>query len=268
MTAVTAFQAAAIILREGAEALLVIAALAAYLGRIGQGGRCGVLYWGAAVAVALSLAVAWIFESFLGGGHNDLVEGIVMLVAAGVLVWVSGWLMAHRDVAAWRGYLQGRVGEAVGTGSLLTLGFAAFLAVFREGAETVLFLHALAGSAGGWGLSMVAGIVTGLGILMGAFLLVRRLAVRLPLKPFFVGTAALLFVLALTFVGQSMAEFQEMGWISHTDAEVPEWLVGIGVGPTWEAIIAQLVLVFAGPLTSRVVSRRAPAARATEAETA
>ncbi|MCC7166968.1 MAG: FTR1 family protein [Rhodospirillales bacterium] len=245
MSMVVAGQAALILLREGAEALLVIAALASYLARLGQAGRTVILYGGAGLAVAISLVLAWVMERFLDGGHNDIVEGLVMLLAAGVLVYVAGWLIARRDAGRWREHLAGQVGRALRQDSLIALGLAAFLAVFREGAETILFLHALAAGQGGWNVSVAAGVLAGLGALLILFVLVRALAIRLPLKLFFTATAALLYGMAFLFVGQAIQEFQEMAWVSVTSADLPEFLVALGLNPSWEALAAQFLLVAA-----------------------
>lgn len=262
MSTVTIGQAAFIMLREGAEALLIIAALAAYLTRTQAADKVRVLYWGAGLAVTTSLVLAYLLQAFLGGGHNDLVEGATMLFAAVVLIYVSGWLFARRDAAAWQGYLRDRVDSAVGaTASVVPLGLVAFLAVFREGAETVLFLEALASGVNGSVGAVATGVALG-GIALGAlFVAVKSLAIRLPLKPFFTVTAALLYLMAVTFVGQGLLEFQELAWLPFTPVAAPEWLEDLGVGVSWEAIGLQIGLLLLIPVGMRLPALRA--ARAT-----
>lgn len=259
MSAVTVGQAALILFREGAEALLVMAALAAYLARSGAADKTRVLYWGAGLAIAASLAVAFAFQAFMGGGNKEIVEGATLLIAAAVLIYVSGWLFARRDAAQWQAYLRARVDTAVATASgIAPLGLIAFLAVFREGAETALFLQALAGGAPDQQVAVLTGVAVGALGLAVLFYLVRSLAVRLPLKPFFTATAALLYVLAITFVAKGMGEFQELGWLPLTAASLPEWLEGLGVGASWQAIGAQAVLVALVPVGMRLPMMRAP----------
>lgn len=249
-------QSTLILLREGAEALLIIAALSAWLVRSGEGEKARVLYAGAGLAVLASFAAAWMFVALFGGGHSDILESVVLLLAAGVLIWVSGWLFARRDVGAWTAYLQNSMGRSLSRGSLLTLGFAAFLAVFREGAETILFLQAIAIDGNGWTLSLLAGIAAGLGAVMVAYLLVRKLAIRLPLKPFFVGTAALLYLMAVLFIGQAVMEFQEMMLLPYSEIAMPGWLAEIGLSNTQEGLLTQLIMLLAVPLALRLPAFR------------
>jgi high-affinity iron transporter len=148
-------EAAVILLREGLEALLVIAALAAYLTKSGAQNRLPALYAGAAAAVAASLVAAWAFAVFNNGAHNDIMEAVVILIAAGLMLYVSGWLMVRQDPRAWQAYLHDRAGTALARRTGFAVSMLAFLAVFREGAETVLFVNAL-GACPCWrGLSSV-----------------------------------------------------------------------------------------------------------------
>lgn len=242
--AAVAGQAAFIIFREGAEALLVIAALAAYLSKVGLPEKTRVLYSGAGLAVLASLVLAYVFRRYFDGENNDAIGGGTMLLASLVLVYVSGWLFARRDARAWQGYLHDKVGRAVRENSgFFTLGLMAFLAVFREGAETVLFLQALASGGNGWGAALMGGILMGLSGLAVLFILVRALAVRLPLKLFFTVTAGLLYAMAVLFMGNGIGEFQELGWLPLTSAPLPGWFVDLGASPTWEGFGPQLILL-------------------------
>ena len=86
-------QAAIILLREGLEAMLVIAALAGYLKKVGSAHRIGALYGGALAAVGASLIAAWLFAVLNSGEHSDVLEGVIILIAAALMLYVSGWLM-------------------------------------------------------------------------------------------------------------------------------------------------------------------------------
>jgi high-affinity iron transporter len=131
----------------------------------------------------------------------------------------------------------------------------AFLAVFREGAETILFLHVAAGVAGGWSTGMLAGAVGALSFLAVIFVAIDRLALALPLRPVFAVTSAFLFVMALRFVAGAVQEVQEQQLLPFDAVAVPEWLARIGVGTTVESLAAQalvLAVAIAGLIALRV----------------
>ena len=109
----TFVQSAAILLREGLEASLVIAALAAYLRKAGASSRLAALYGGALLAILASIVAAWLFEVFNNGAHSDLMEAGIILCAAVLMLYVSGWLMLRQDPRAWQGFLKSKADEAL-----------------------------------------------------------------------------------------------------------------------------------------------------------
>lgn len=255
-----ALQSGSILLREGLEALLVISALAAFLERAGAHHHIRTLYWGAAAAVLASFGAAAIFEMFFSGAHDDRVEAIVMLLAAALMFYMSGWLILKQDPRAWQAELRQAADKAIRSGTSLSLGLIAFLAVFREGGETVLFLHALAKTGGGWTFGFFLGLIMAALALAVLFIAIRAFAVRLPLRPLFVATSAFLFVMALKFVGGAIQELQEMQVLDVTAVDLPGWLTDLGANATLEAIAAQggiALLAIAGTLVARMRQRPA-----------
>ena len=91
-------------------------------------------------AILASLVAAWLFQTLNDGQHNDLVEAVVILAAAALMLYVSGWLLVRQDPRAWQAYLKERAEGALAQGTAWAIALLAFLAVFREGAETVLFV--------------------------------------------------------------------------------------------------------------------------------
>ncbi len=249
-------QAAAILLREGLEALLVIAALGAYIVKAGGQDRLKALYAGTGLAVVASLVMAWVFERFNNGAHNDLVEGAVIWAAAALMLYVSGWLFVRSDPRAWQAYLQAQADHALSQRTGIAIAALAFLSVFREGAETVLFIHALAKTSGGWSGALIGGLIFAAFALVVLFFVINGLAKRLPLRPVFMITSAFLFFMAIKFIGEGMQEFQEQQFVSFTPVPGANWLLEIGFNPTWEAIIAQLIVVAIAIGTVLVVSRQ------------
>src|SRR5262245_20418264 len=109
----TFVEALTIVLREGLEALLVLAALAAYLARAEAGNRLTALWSGAALALLVSIFAAWVFERYYNGAHSDVFEGAVILVAASLMLYVSGWLFLKQDPRAWQAYLRKQADRAL-----------------------------------------------------------------------------------------------------------------------------------------------------------
>src|SRR5262249_35014108 len=134
-------------------------------------------------------------------GASDVLEGAAMLLAAAVLFWVSYWIVSKAEAERWQRYIQGKVQHALAAGSTTTLAAAAFLAVYREGFETVLFYQALLGSAPAGDVAVGAGFATGALALAGVYVVFNRFGRRLPIRPFFLGTGALLYAMAVIFAG-------------------------------------------------------------------
>ena len=258
----TAFiQAAVILLREGLEAMLVIAALAGYLNKVGAGHRIQALYGGALAAVGASIVAAWLFAVLNSGEHSDILEGIIILVAAGLMLYVSGWLMVKQDPKGWKDYLAHKADTALAQDTVWAVGALAFLAVFREGAETVLFINALATTEGGWSGGLFAGLgVATLGLVV-LFYFINLIAQKLPLRPLFIITSAFLFAMAIKFIGEAVQEFQEQTILPFTELKGVAWLGNLGLNPTLEALSLQLIVILFALATYSVVRRNNRLAR-------
>ncbi|RYE42604.1 MAG: iron permease FTR1, partial [Hyphomicrobiales bacterium] len=181
-------QAAVILLREGLEAILVIAALAGYLNKAGSGHRINALYVGGIVALVASFITAWLFAVFNNGDHSDLLEGFVILAASAIMLYVSGWLMLKQEPKAWNEYLASKADSALAKDTAWAVGALAFFAVFREGAETVLFISALVSSEGGFNAGIVSGLAAATVGLVILFFIINRAAKKMPLRPLFIVT--------------------------------------------------------------------------------
>ncbi len=249
-------QSALILLREGLEAILVIAALAAYLNKAGAQSRLPALYIGAVAAIGASFVAAWAFFVFNNGDHNDLLEGVVMLVAAGLMLYVSGWLFIRQDPRAWQAMLKAQADAALSQRTAFAIAALAFLAVFREGAETVLFVHALAKTAGGYSGELIFGLMAAALALAVLFFVIDRVAKRLPLRPLFLITSAFLFLMALKFIGAALQEFQEQQFVGYTEFAGSRFLDTIGFNPTLEAVAVQLAVIVLAVGSAIVLERR------------
>src|ERR1700754_3030490 len=248
-------QAAVILLREGLEAMLVIAALAGYLRKVGGGHRIAALYGGALAAIGFSLVAAWLFAVLNSGEHSDVLEGVIILVAAGLMLYVSGWLMVKQDPKGWQDYLAHKAEGALAQDTVWAVAALAFLAVFREGAETVLFINALATTEGGWSAGLFAGLGAATVGLVVLFYFITLIARKIPLRPLFIITSAFLFAMAIKFIGEAIQEFQEQSILPFTELKSLRWLDAIGFNPTLEAISLQLLVVVFALATYSVVVR-------------
>lgn len=244
-TSYGAFDAAIILLREGLEALLVVAALLAFLAKTGNAAKAVWVWAGGAAGVGLSLAVALVVNLVFaqtGGANREIVEGVIGLFAAAMLIYMSYWLHSKASLGAWQKYIREKSSSALARNSLLSLALISFLAVFREGAETVLFYLGIAPSISlgdlVLGLAIGAGGLTAIGVAMLAF------GMRLPIRPFFLVAGLLVYYLAFKFIGTGIHALQVAGVLPATPGPLPE-IAFFGLYPTWQTTIPQLVLLVA-----------------------
>ncbi|HHT7856511.1 FTR1 family iron permease [Pasteurella multocida] len=238
-----------IILREGLEALLIVAAIVTYLIKNEHQDKLTVICQSVYVALIASLITAVIFQLMFAnaGASRELLEGFTMMIAVVMLFMMSYWLLSKVEVQNWQRYLEGKLSTALTTSSLIGLWLTSFLAVYREGAETVLFYYALvadATSAVSY-LYLFAGLVMGVIILAICYLIMRYTVVKLPLKPFFMFTGTFMYLMAFVFAGKSVLELIEGKLFEPTlIAGAPEisWL---GIYPYVETLIPQVILLIA-----------------------
>lgn len=243
-------QSLVILLREGFEAILIVGALMAFLVRAGAAERRRDIGLGVVWAVVASLLTAAAFATLFrtAAASQEALEGATMLVAAAVLFWVSYWLVSKVEVKKWQAFVRSRMDRALTSGRALALAAVAFLAVYREGFETVLFYAALFASAGGSAtasVGIVGGIVVGSLLLGVVYYFMQRYGSRLPLKPFFAVTSALLYLMAFTFAGQGVAELQEAGYLPMTPLNWVPRIPALGIFPTTQTLVLQAGLALA-----------------------
>jgi high-affinity iron transporter len=239
------FDAAIILLREGLEALLVLVALLAVLNRSDNSDRRGWIWGGAVVGIALSLAIGIGLNAALRGlinpGNRELIEGITGLVAAAMLLYVSYWLHSNTSIKGWQRQIHARTAESLTTGSLIGLAVLAFVAVFREGAESVLFFLGMAADI--TTRDLLLGLAIGAGSLVILGVLIMVIGVRIPMRPFFAVAGVLVFYLCFKFLGTSIHSLQVAGVLPTTSATYLPASDFLGISPTWQTTIPQVLLV-------------------------
>jgi high-affinity iron transporter len=242
------FDAAIILLREGLEALLVIVALSAFLKRSGNKAGEGWLWSGALVGLGLSVLLGVAIQVFFGAivnpGNRELMEGTIGLVAAAMLVYVSYWLHSKASLSGWQNYISARTNQAIQGGRLFGVAVLAFLAVFREGAETALFYLGMAANISNTDLFIGLGLGF-LGLAVLGFLMVVA-GMRIPMRPFFTIASLLVFYLCFKFIGTGIHALQVAAVVPSGSAAYLPSVDVIGLYPTWPTTIAQLLLLGGG----------------------
>ena len=238
-----------IIVREGLEAILVIAAIIAYLVKSGNSRSVKNVYIGAVAGIAASFAaaaiLAWAKQAFVGAGlAQEIIEGITALIAVCVLFYVSNWMISKAEAASWSRFIDGKVQSSVEQGSSFALAFTAFLSVFREGAEVVLFYQPML-SEGNPGM-VWAGFGAGCVLLVFVYLAITKLSIKLPIKVFFTATSILMAVMCVSFLGSGIKELAE-GNVFDLTLRVPgipenDVIQIFGIYPWLETLVPQLVL--------------------------
>lgn len=251
-----------LMLREGFEAILIVGALLAFLAKAGAPERRRDVLRGVVAALGASVlswvAVERLFD--MSVSQREALEGVTMLLATLVLFWVSYWLLTKIEVQRWNAYVKNRMRMALQAGSGFALAAVAFLAVYREGLETILFYKALFLSAEGAGTSsLLAGMGVGGIALVAIYLAINAFGVRLPTRPFFAFTSAMLYYMAFVFAGKGIAELQTAGLMTISPVAWAPRLPQLGIYPTVESLALQGLLLGLAVVALIVTLRRRPA---------
>lgn len=244
-----------IMLREGFEAILIVGAIIAYLVKSAgddikrRRKLVTPVYIGSAVGIVASFVLAWLLNQLklANSASQEVIEGVTALTAVCVLFYVSNWMLSKSETDAWTSYIKTKTEKSTERASSFALTFTAFLAVFREGAEVVLFYQPmLANSNTG---SVWAGFIIGCICLVFVYLAIHFLSIQIPIKPFFTATSVLMSLMSISFLGAGIKELIEGDVITMTS---PEWLAWIptndvldvlGIYPTVQTLVPQLILL-------------------------
>ncbi len=240
-------------MREGLEAILVIAAIVAYLLKTNNRKQLKTVYAGAILGIVFSILLAILFNYIAkvagdaqSGFGQEVFEGMAMFLAVAVLFYVSNWMLSKSETEIWSNYIQEKVESSVSKGSAFALAFSAFLAVAREGAELILFFQGMRSNISNDPSQMWMGLALACVLLVVIYIAIAKYSVRLPLKPFFIATSALMFVMCISFLGKGVFELQEVDVIGRTmipnfpDSEFLGWF---GIYGRYENFVPQLILL-------------------------
>jgi high-affinity iron transporter len=264
LSAAPAFASAfVILLREGLEAVLVVAAIVALLVRSGRRDGLPAVHAGWVAALALGV-LTWLAASYvvtISGATREATEGLTALAAAAILLYVGFWMHDKSHAQRWQAYVQSRLQGALGRGAFWGLAAVSFLAVYREVFETVLFYQALwLQTAPGNEQALLGGLASAAVVLTVVSWLIVRGSLHLPLGVFFGATSIALAALAIVLAGKGIAALQEAAILAPQPVHGP-YLPVLGLYPDLLGLMVQAgltMLVVAGfAWRSRVVRRGA-----------
>ncbi|MBM4261294.1 MAG: c-type cytochrome [Deltaproteobacteria bacterium] len=249
---------ALIILREGLEASLIIAAILAMLKVVGASEVTKYIHLGWVLALVAG-GLTWLATETvltLSGQHRESMEGFISVFAAIALFYVGYWLHTRSEARRWREFIEDRVKAGISSHRVLGLVGISFFAVYREAFELVLFYQALwlqnetAHGAVLWGFA------AGFAVLLLATFAILKLGMQIPLKYFFTATGTLLYIVAFIFAGNGIKELQAAQWVPTTPLPAPQAIPFLGIYPTMETLGAQLIMLCAFIATSLWMSKQ------------
>jgi high-affinity iron transporter len=241
----TMWDAAMIPIREGLEALLVVGALLAFAKKSNHRKAKSWIWAGVStgliISAILAVIVKVIFSSGAFGQNNFLIAGWTGIFAAGMLLYMSYWLHSKANIKEWSQYIYSKSQTALGTGKMISLGILSFLAVFREGTETVLFFIGMANQISLQNL--IVGILIGFTVLAVLAYLMLFIGLKLPVRPFFLVSSLLVYYLCFKFTGLGIHSLQLANALPSTTSKHLPSIEFLGFYPSWQSSIPQLLLI-------------------------
>jgi high-affinity iron transporter len=248
---------ALIILREGLEAALILAAIVAMLKVTGANQAVRYVHVGWVLALVAG-GLTWLAtETILtfSGRHRESMEGFISVFAAVALFYVGYWLHTRTEAKRWQAFIQDKVKNVLSGKKIFGLVGISFFAVYREAFEVVLFYQALWLQNESNRGAVIWGFLAGLSALLAVIFAILKLGLRIPLKYFFGATGTLLYIMAFIFAGKGINELQAAGWVSSTPVSFPLQAPFLGVYPTVETLAAQALMLLAFVTTSISMAR-------------
>ena len=247
-----------ILLREGLEALLIVATLLSFLRRVGQSDEQKWIWMGVcaglAASVALSIILSFVFSQLTASSSREYLEGMIGIVAVVMMLTVGVWLHSKSNIHAWNRYIGNQMNQAIATGKLVCFALISFFSIFREGAETIIFYSGMAPYMSM--KQMMIGIVVAIVILLVIGFIIIRYSVKLPITAFFKVATIIIYALSFKILGVSVHSLQVSQVLpTHRVYQIPfiEW---IGLYPTLETTLPQSSFVIVILLTSVWIKKK------------
>ncbi|WHI50678.1 FTR1 family iron permease [Microbulbifer sp. MLAF003] len=237
-----------ILLREGLEALLVVIALTTILVKTGRRDALKFVHlgWIGAFAAGFATWVAAQSVITISGASREVMEGVAALLAAMVLFYVGFWMHSKTQASEWQKYIQDSINRSLSTGALWGIAGLAFIAVYREIFETILFYQSLlAQTSESQYNTLWGGIVAGVALLAVVGFALMRYSVSLPIGKFFSATTYVLLALSFVLAGKAVAALQEAAWIAISPLPVQFSIDWLGIYSTWQGLGLQATILVA-----------------------
>lgn len=234
----TFFAAVIILMREGFEVMVVVGALLAVLKKVGATHLRRVVHLGWVAALVLTAAAFAFGQAFFTGARREWMEGLVGLLAVGLLLYAAMWLNARVKISEHMADLRAQMSLALTSGSVFSLFLISFTSAGREGIETALFLQGL---GHGDPRPVIWGACVGLLALAGVILAIRAIGVALPMKKLFALSTAVLLGTAVVVLGNALHDLQEVGFLPVRP--IPGFTFAtLGIFPDAYTLAAQVLL--------------------------
>lgn len=241
----TAWDAGLIMFREGLEAILIIVSLLTFLNRSGNEDKRKWIWSGAVIGIIgsalLAILLSIVFSNLSSGSSRETIEGVTGIIAVLFMLTIGAWLHKKSNLQAWSRFVEKTIGTSLAKGTLWSLSFTAFLAVIREGAETIIFYMGMAASI------RLSDLIMGIG---GALILLAiiayaiiKLSNRIPIRPFFLVASLLLYYMAFKFIGASIHSLQVTGSLASHSSDYLLYAPQLGIYASWETTIPQLIVL-------------------------
>ncbi|MFD2368831.1 FTR1 family protein [Brevibacillus sp. GCM10020057] len=241
----TAWDAGLVLFREGLEAILIMVSLLTFLNRSGNADKRKWIWSGAVVGIVgsalLAILLGIVFSNLSTGSSRETIEGVTGLVAVLFMLTIGAWLHKQSNLQAWNRFVERAIGDSLAKGTLWSLGFTAFLAVIREGAETIIFYMGMAASIRM--TDLILGITGALVVLAIIAFAIIKLSTRIPIRPFFLIASLLLYYMAFKFIGASIHAFQVTGSLAAHSSDYLLDIPNLGIYANWETTVPQLVVL-------------------------
>ena len=241
----TLIDASLILLREGLEALVIVLALVSSVNAIGY--KKGIKYiWGGAIfGIFISVVTAFIltnlFPAISSATNREILEGLVGIVAVFVMILVGFWLHSKSNIKSWNEYINKNLNKAINSGSFISIFSLSFLAVFREGAETILFYTGIISFI--TTRNLILGLLLAFSILIIVGFVLMFLTSKIKIHNLFFILTYLIYILSFKMLGVSVHMLQVVGYVPLTIINNFPTIEFLGIYANYQVIFSQVLLL-------------------------